>query len=308
LTGHLKIDPEFEKVIPPLSEDEFKQLEKNILSEGEIFTPLFVWNEVIIDGHHRFKIICSHPDIKYRVLEKEFANRYEAIAWICNNQLGRRNLTDKDREYLIGKRYDSERMAHGSQSRFQKNMSSLSPTDQIDPLEKKEGSHITRERIAQETGTSEGYVERASKFAKGIDAAEEIAPGIKKDILSGQIKPTKPEVIAIASASPEERPAMVDNLRKPKEKREKQSKISPADDKRRIYQSIDAISANLEKPKEAISIDKVFDIIRGANRTYMETCDYYYEKYPELLAEKGYKATTFEVISELKKYIVEIEG
>lgn len=187
-------------------------------------------------------------------------------------------------------------------------MSSLSPTDQIDPLEKKEGSHITRERIAQETGTSEGYVERASKFAKGIDAAEEIAPGIKKDILSGQIKPTKPEVIAIASASPEERPAMVDNLRKPKEKREKQSKISPADDKRRIYQSIDAISANLEKPKEAISIDKVFDIIRGANRTYMETCDYYYEKYPELLAEKGYKATTFEVISELKKYIVEIEG
>ena len=33
---NLKIDPEFEKVIPPLTEDEFTQLTENILAEGEV--------------------------------------------------------------------------------------------------------------------------------------------------------------------------------------------------------------------------------------------------------------------------------
>ena len=32
----LKIDPEFEKVIPPLTKDEYHQLEENILDDGRI--------------------------------------------------------------------------------------------------------------------------------------------------------------------------------------------------------------------------------------------------------------------------------
>ena len=31
---NLKIDPEFQSQIPPLTDDEFKQLEENILKEG----------------------------------------------------------------------------------------------------------------------------------------------------------------------------------------------------------------------------------------------------------------------------------
>ena len=33
---NLKIDPEFQSQIPPLTDDEFKQLEENILKEGKI--------------------------------------------------------------------------------------------------------------------------------------------------------------------------------------------------------------------------------------------------------------------------------
>ena len=32
---NLKIDPEFQSQIPPLTDDEFKQLEENILKEGD---------------------------------------------------------------------------------------------------------------------------------------------------------------------------------------------------------------------------------------------------------------------------------
>ena len=86
----LKIDPEFQSKIPPLTFEELNLLETNILEEGRILSPLIVWNGLIVDGHNRFAILKNHPEIKYTVLEKEFANRYEAIVWICKNQLGRR--------------------------------------------------------------------------------------------------------------------------------------------------------------------------------------------------------------------------
>lgn len=38
----LFIDPEFEARCPPLTEDEFRQLEKNILEEGLILMPLII--------------------------------------------------------------------------------------------------------------------------------------------------------------------------------------------------------------------------------------------------------------------------
>ena len=37
---NLKIDPEFQSQIPPLTDDEFKQLEENILKEGKLLSPL----------------------------------------------------------------------------------------------------------------------------------------------------------------------------------------------------------------------------------------------------------------------------
>ena len=33
---NLKIDPEFQNQIPPLTDDEYKQLEENILKEGKL--------------------------------------------------------------------------------------------------------------------------------------------------------------------------------------------------------------------------------------------------------------------------------
>ena len=40
---NLKIDPEFQSQIPPLTDDEFKQLEENILKEGKLNTRRFIF-------------------------------------------------------------------------------------------------------------------------------------------------------------------------------------------------------------------------------------------------------------------------
>lgn len=112
--SELRIDPEFESKIPPLTDDEYRQLEENILSEEIVLTPLIVWKGTIVDGHNRYKIVQKNPDIPFTVHEKEFENRYEALAWICRNQLGRRNLTPIQKKMLIGDRYEAEKMAHGA--------------------------------------------------------------------------------------------------------------------------------------------------------------------------------------------------
>ena len=87
------VDPDFESVCPPLTEDEFSLLEQNILSDGEVTSPLIVWDNKLIDGHHRRQIILKHPELPFQIKEVAFNNKYEAIAWICKNQAGRRNLT-----------------------------------------------------------------------------------------------------------------------------------------------------------------------------------------------------------------------
>ena len=47
--------------------------------------------------------------------EIQFANKYEALAWICKNQLGRRNLSPERKKFLLGKEYESTKLAVGGQ-------------------------------------------------------------------------------------------------------------------------------------------------------------------------------------------------
>lgn len=80
----------FQNIMPPLTDDEYKQLEENILAEG-IREPLVIWGDVLIDGHNRYEIAQKHG-LEYKTVQKEFANDTEAKIWIITNQLGRRNI------------------------------------------------------------------------------------------------------------------------------------------------------------------------------------------------------------------------
>lgn len=88
----LIVDPEFVACIPPLAQDEFEQLERNILASGKIITPILVWNNTIVDGHSRYKILKRHPEIEIKTENVDFDNRYEAIAFICENQVSHRDI------------------------------------------------------------------------------------------------------------------------------------------------------------------------------------------------------------------------
>lgn len=210
----LRIDPEFESRIPPLTDDEFKQLEENILADGVIISPIIVWDGVIIDGHNRFRVAEKHPNISFTTCERQFENRHEALAWICKNQLGRRNLTHQQKKYLIGKQYDSEKASHGG-DRKSEEVKSNGQNDQMI------FDQTTAKRIAEENGIGEKTVRRAAQYSRAVDLADEVEPGIRREILSGAIKATDKEIYSLATATDEERPALVEELRTPPEERRK---------------------------------------------------------------------------------------
>ena len=269
----LKIDPEFEKVIPPISLAEFVQLEENILTEGQILTPIAVWNGVIVDGHNRFKILQKYPHIQYTIKKMNFENRYEAIAWMCNQQLGRRNLRPEHFKYLIGRRYSAEKQI----KRLRDEKGQYLPGGHDDHLD---DGLKTSERIAQEIGKSERYVRRAENFADGLDIADEIMPGAKEKVLNGDVKVQHWDVESLRRSALDDRPEKVKSIFS--------NKAEPYDER---------------KTTEMI----IGGALHGAIIQLVSNLGNYFARFPMIMSEESFRQDVRAEFEELKKYIAEFE-
>ena len=193
----LKIDEEFRNKIPPLTEDEFRQLEENIVSDGEVYEPIAVWNGTIVDGHNRWKIIQAHPEIPYKVREMDFPDKWAAFEWMYKKQLGRRNLTEEQKTYMIGKMYEARKNTQGGNrgtsidpetGRFTANGQNVHLRERY---EIKQG---TAGQIGKEFGIDGKTVRRAEKFAKGVDAVRKVSEEAADKILTGEAAVTKTSI------------------------------------------------------------------------------------------------------------------
>lgn len=294
----LRIDPEFESKIPPLTAEEFRQLEENILTDGVVINPIIVWNGVIVDGHNRYRIIEQNPGIQYTTHERHFDDRNDAIAWICRNQLGRRNLTPEQKKYLIGKQYEAEKASHGAKDGFRGNQYSDLVKGQNDHLPKM----TTRERIAKETNTSDSYVRHAEEYANAVDLADEAVPGIKNEILSGSISATNDEIIKFAKTAPEQRAAYAEKLREPKVQKASKSRATGT------FKDLNIPTTPKSSKSDRPTIeDEIYEIL-GALDDFMV-------RWGEVLVhnEDRYQDTEFvegmsEAIDELTDYIKMVES
>lgn len=115
------------------------------------------------------------------------------------------------------------------------------------------------ERIDREIGNSERYVRRAVEFAKGLDAAEELIPGIKKEILFGTIHPSDKDIAAVAKATSEERRTLAEYLKHPVSARRNPSSLFQGED---LEKDEDADIAPVEfkpSPASILAIPKGMD-------------------------------------------------
>lgn len=223
----LKIDPEFRDKIPPLAETELKQLEDNILNDGEVTHPIITWNDTIIDGHHRWQIIQKHPEIPFKVKQMDFADKWAAIVWMCQNQIGRRNVTDIQKQVLIAQEYEAQK----------KTISNILGINQFSPLggenlhQANSKAPKTRAVVATAHNITEGAVKAAVELNNGLDAAESISPGFKDSILTGAVKAPKSTIAAIAKLDDEQKKQAVTAIKNGERFKPptKEPELAPAD-------------------------------------------------------------------------------
>lgn len=102
----LKIDPELRDLLPPLTDEEYKQLEKNIVENGfDKNFPIMVWHDFIVDGHNRYEI-CEKHEIDFVYGNLGYETKEEVMEWMLDIQLGRRNLSPIQR-IAIAEKYRS---------------------------------------------------------------------------------------------------------------------------------------------------------------------------------------------------------
>jgi hypothetical protein len=186
-TAEVIVDPEFEALCPPSSAEEIELLEAS-LKRGGCRERLAVWThpsgQILLDGHTRRRI-CIRLNIPFETIPIDLDDRGAAVNWIIANQLGRRNLSEEQKSYLRGKRYETEKKAHRGAGKKK--------GGQAVPRQK------TAERLGDEYGVSSKTIKRDADFAAGVDrVAKTEGEQAKRDILAGKSNRTKRDVAAVA--------------------------------------------------------------------------------------------------------------
>lgn len=205
----LKINAKFKDLCPPLSDEEYAQLEDNIIRDKMIRDPIQTWKDQIVDGHNRHAIAKKHG-YQFKIVAHVFKDENEACNWIILNQLGRRNLSPEDASRLRGKLYNGMKRkdaGHGDQK---------GSGGQNDPPIKgkkpgksgKSGPSTSAEVVAQKTGVSTATVKRDARY---VDHLESLAPSLQKDLKERNFTATKKEV---AELSEYEKPTQIAIVRK----------------------------------------------------------------------------------------------
>ena len=276
---NLKIDPEFQSQIPPLTNDEFKQLEENILKEGKLISPLIVWNNTLVDGHNRYAILQKHPEIYFSTMPLRFENREEAVAWICKNQLGRRNLTPEQKKFLIGKQYSVEHRKPGGNGNNQHTAAAKKTVPeelcQFDTIPPTASEASVRKQIAERNNVSESYVARSEKFMRGVEIMEQMMPGTKEKILSGQFKVRDADMHRLARADFPNRKQIVHEILHPEDRPAPQKRIYGINYSaleaavRRIQQDVDFLMKYLPKVPDDAYVKVETTKILKQHKAYM---------------------------------------
>lgn len=286
----LKIDPEFQNLIPPLSDEEFRQLEENIRAEG-CRDSLVTWNGVIVDGHNRYKI-CLENGISFKKEEKEFSDREEAIEWIIRNQFGRRNLSPTQRSELalklkpvIQKRAkENQKLSKGRSQKGLTNLSNLNGTN-------------TRKELADIAGVSQGTLSKVENILKKgnpeqIERARKGGRGNSVDVIYKEVT---------GKAAPEK-----DKPAEPEPEKFDFNKLSRKEQRERDQELVDALK-NPNRVRK-LSAEALVEMIEANLSTTLKTLESMLKEHSDLVMDKENNPKIIAVLSEAGTAIEKMKG
>ena len=143
-------------------------------------------------------------------------------------------------------------------------------------------SSKTCDRIAEENGVSKDTVIRASKYMKGVEIAEELMPGLKQSILSGQTKVSKADMHRLARADFPNRKQIVHEILHPEDRPAPQSSYSH-------YSGIN------------------YSALEVAVRRIQQDFDFLMRYLPKLPDDSYAKTETLKILKQHKAYMAQFE-
>lgn len=283
----LTIDKEFRELIAPLSDDEFKQLKENILSDG-CREPIVTWNGIIVDGHNRYEI-CTEGNISFQTVSMNFADRSEAMMWMLKNQLGRRNLNDFQRNEIALK-YEQ---VIAEQMRERQATSTGGKNPQLktkwSEAENRPEPSTRRKELAKIAGTSEGSIQRSKLI---------LEQGTPEQISRARQGGTGNNIASIANEIKKQEKAKSDS--------EKQSEIKS---RIRNMTKKDVVGDLYDQQKVVeVSIDKVIVEFEASFKNYIYALSRIIAGNSEAFADGESKHKMADVIDKAAKQVEALKG
>lgn len=98
---YIKVDKEFQNLLRPLTDEEFKSLENSIKQDG-CLRPIELWNGYIADGHNRYSI-CMKNGIPFEQTDvtEKFETKSDVMKWIVQNQRARQTGRQLSKTELV---------------------------------------------------------------------------------------------------------------------------------------------------------------------------------------------------------------
>jgi ParB-like chromosome segregation protein Spo0J len=89
----LRLNPEYEKLLPKMSDEEFSELKNSIQTEGQHY-PIIVNEDLeVLDGHHRYRA-CMELDIEPDFEVRKFDDKLHEKKFVIEANLRRRHLNN----------------------------------------------------------------------------------------------------------------------------------------------------------------------------------------------------------------------
>lgn len=175
-------------LIQPISSQEYEELELDLIEYG-CREPIVVWNHYILDGHKRYAI-CADYNIPFSILVSRLSLLAEAVSFVCENQLGRKDLKYERYKYLVGKWAQAQRELGKREAKLSQ------ATDR--PITAQSASRKRCLEIASKLHLALGTVNKYRSFQEAADKISIHAPQLGQQIISGQIRISHDNTLALS--------------------------------------------------------------------------------------------------------------
>jgi ParB-like chromosome segregation protein Spo0J len=159
----LSLNPEYEKLLPKMSEEEFAELKASIQTEGQHYAIIVNEDLIVLDGHHRYRA-CSELGIEPDFEVRKFDDKLLEKKFVIESNLRRRHLNNFQLVELaiplleIEKALAKQRQSKGGKNGRNQQLGLASEDSEPEFKEK------ATEVVAKKAGVSTRTLERGKKI------------------------------------------------------------------------------------------------------------------------------------------------